>query len=451
MRALASVLHERGWELTGSDTNPNSIRTLATPAVAVSLDHAAENVSNRTDLVIYSDAIPKDNVELRRAAELGIPTATYFEIAGYLMQMSRGIAVAGTHGKSTTTSMAARILSDAGLDPTVLCGAPELGNPNGGQSGKSDLMLVEACEYRRNFLHLNPRWAAILGIEADHFDCFENLEELERAFEIFAASVSPDGVLLAKHDCLTTRRATRAATCKVETFGFDSPDSSRQSNWSARPIGSTKGRYQFEILRCGTHFCRISMRLAGYHNVLNALAAAALAFHQGVAGRQIAKSLSEYQGLYRRLECLGTWHGVTILDDYAHHPTEVSAALQSIREMYPERRLFCVFQPHQASRTARLLDELAESLENVDCLALAEIFRAREGPAVPGQVTADDLANTARDRGICVSKSRSITDIQEELKNNLQPGDVLVTIGAGDIRRIADGYIHWIREIRAAG
>ncbi len=456
------MLHGWGWKLTGSDggftshKGATSIESLGLPGVVISAVHAAGNVPPRADLVIHSDAVAADNVELRRAAELGIPTATYFQVAGHLMRQAQGIAVAGTHGKSTVTAMAARILADAGLAPTVLCGAAELGKPHGGLAGKGlsgngPLMLVEACEYRRNFLHLRPRWAAILGIEADHFDCYDTLDELERAFGLFAASICCDGVLLAKHDCQITRRVAATTACKVETFGFDASDLATKPDWTARLLGSQRGRYRFEIRRDDVRFCAISLRIAGRYNVLNALAAAALAFHQGVGAERIATSLSEFRGLGRRLESLGTWRGVTILDDYAHHPTEVSATLQAIRQMYPGRRLCCVFQPHQVSRTARLLDELAASLENIESLAVAEIFRAREGPPLPGQTTADDLADAIRDRGLSVSRSRSTDEIHKELINNLQPGDVLVTIGAGDIRRIADGYIHWIRENRAAG
>ncbi|MBN2293527.1 MAG: UDP-N-acetylmuramate--L-alanine ligase [Pirellulales bacterium] len=455
MRAMAGVLYGWGWKLSGSDSGVTSGETLGLPGVKVSTSHAAENVAEGTDLVIHSDALGGDNEELQRAAKLGIPVATYFQVAGCLMRWFNGIAVAGTHGKSTTTAMAARVLIDAGLDPTVLCGAHELGNTDGeiaggGRSGGGKLMLVEACEYRQNFLHLQPRCAAILGIEADHFDCYEKMDDIRRAFELFAASVPSDGFLIVKHDCFSTRSVVSEATCKVETFGFKVSGSVTQPDWMARLIDSQLGRYRFEILHCGIGIGEIALKLPGRHNVLNALATAALAFHQGVDAERIASSLSEFRGLNRRLELLGTWHGVTILDDYAHHPTEVAVTLQAIREMYPGRRLCCVFQPHQASRTARLLDELAEGLENVDCLVLAEIFRAREGPPRPGQVTAEDLADAIRRRGQYVSDSRSANEIHKELINNLRPGDVLVTIGAGDIRRIANGYIHWIREDRAA-
>lgn len=464
MRALAKVLCGWGWKLTGSDVSSDAIESVDLSAASIRRGHAAENVPADADIVIHSDAVAADNVELRRAAELGIPTATYFQVAGRLMRRARGIAVAGTHGKSTATAMAARILTDANLDPTVLCGAAALGETDGGRAGGSGLMLVEACEYRRNFLHLRPRAAAILGVEPDHFDCYKTPRELEEAFGLFAGSVETDGVLLVRHDCRASRRAAAAAACGVETFGFDECGTRRsrkrlegafqgaaRPDWAARILESPAGCYRFQILHRNRPFCDVSLQPPGRHNVLNALAAAALAFHQGVDAGQIACSLAGFRGLCRRMEDLGTWRGVTVLDDYAHHPTEVTAALAAVRQMHPKRRLCCVFQPHQALRTARLLDELAQSLQNVDCLAVADIFRAREGPAQTGQVTAADLADRVGEFGAEVFGSHSMDDIHRELTNHLEPGDVLLTIGAGDIRRIADGYIHRIRENRAAG
>lgn len=451
MRALAEVLAGWGWELTGSDVSSSAIKSHDLPADLLRLGHAAENVPLDANILIYSDAVAADNIELRRAAELGIPTVSYFQFVGQLTERLRCAAVAGTHGKSTTTAMAARILNDAKLDPTVICGAAAPGEASGGRAGRSDLILVEACEYRRNFLQLKPRWAAILGIEPDHFDCYKSPQELHEAFSLFAASIDADGVLLARHDCPATRTAARAAACRVETFGFEQYLDGHTPNWSASILDTRAGCCRFEIFFRHTHFCDVSLRVPGRHNVLNALAAVAISHHQGVNAEQICQSLGEFPGLERRLQCLGTWRGVTVLDDYAHHPTEVTASLDTVRRMYPGRRIFCVFQPHQASRTANLLDELAASLQNVDCLAVAEIFRAREGNPKPGEVTAADLARLTAELGAKTLHIHTLEEIHYQLINQLQPGDVLITIGAGDIRRIADGYIHWTREERAAG
>lgn len=461
MRSLARVLLGWGWRLSGSDVAPGAAGSLVEAGVRVARGHAAGNLPPGTRLVIHSDAIGTDNPELRRAAELGIPTRSYFETLGRLMRRRRGVAVAGTHGKSTTTAMAADLLVRAGLDPTVIHGAAPLGTgplgtgplgkADGGRPGRSELMLVEACEYRANFLHLCPRQAVILGIEPDHFDCYDSLEELERAFGRFAASLPGDGLLLARHECASTRRATAGVQCRVETFGLDTGSLDSGADWSARLVTSRRGRYRFAIFRHGRPLCDVSLRVPGRYNVLNALAAAALAWHQGVGPEAIGRGLSGFRGLHRRLEEVGSWRGVTILDDYAHHPTEVAATLDAVRRMYPTRRLWCVFQPHQVSRTARLLDELAASLQNSDRLLVADIFRAREPGPQPGEVTAADLARRAGRLGIEVSDVHTTEEIVRELENRLTPGDVLITLGAGDIRKVGDELTNRFREDRAAG
>jgi len=354
--------------------------------------------------------------------------------------------VAGTHGKSTTTAIAAELLVEAGLDPLVVYGAAPLGRHSGGRAGSGELMLVEACEYRANFLHLAAHSAVILGIEPDHFDCYDSLRQLEHAFARFAASVPAEGLVLARAGCRATERVTAGLRCRVETFGFQP-----EADWSARHLAGRRGRYCFGIFRHGHHLVDVRLRVPGRHNVLNALAASALAWQNGVQPDQIARTLGRFRGLRRRLEVVGSWRGVVVLDDYAHHPTEVVAALRTVRETYPGRRVWCVFQPHQASRTERLLDELAASLQNADRVAVSEIFRAREPGPVCGSVTASHLADEARDLGGQVADVHADGQIVELLKSDLRPGDVLITIGAGDIRKISDGLIHGLREDRAAG
>ena len=457
MRALADVLLGRGWQLSGSDLAIDPVRCLAQAGVRLHQDHAAANLPPQTEVLIYSDAVPPDNPELRRAAELGIPTYSYFEMVGRLVSGRHTLAVAGTHGKSTTTAMAAEVLIQAGRDPTVFCGAATLGRFSGGRAGGGELVLVEACEYRANFLHLRPRDAVILGIEPDHFDCYRSPEELEEAYARFAGLVPADGLLLARHDCAVSRRITAKLACRVETFGIGGG-----ADWSARRLSARRGQYAFELCHRGRRLCQVSLRFPGRHNVLNALAAAALARVGGVPPERIARVLGGFRGLHRRLELLGAWRGVTLVDDYAHHPTEVTATLQTLRRMFPGRRVWCVFQPHQVSRTERLLDELAESLQNADRVLVAEIFRAREGPPRDGDVTAADLARRVREVSAAPSGRRAGTAVEvpqvhatEEitrlLETRLAPGDVLVSMGAGDIRRICDGLIDRFREDRSAG
>jgi UDP-N-acetylmuramate--alanine ligase len=384
--------------------------------------------------VIYSDAVPADNRELRRAAERGLPTLSYFETLGRLGVGRRTVAVAGTHGKSTVTAMTAHLLVASGGDPTIVCGATQLGATSGGRAGRGDLMLVEACEYRANFLHLQPAQAAILGIEPDHFDCYDSLEQLEAAFRRFAESLPPGGLLVARHDCPSTGRVTAGLSCRVETFGF-----STDADWSAQHLVDDRGRFRFEIRRFGHRLCEVRLEVPGEHNVLNALAAAALACENGVTGDQISACLGSFPGLHRRLELLGTCRGAMVLDDYAHHPTEVVATLTTLRRMYPHSRVWCVFQPHQALRTRRLLDELAASLQNADKVLVADIFRAREGDPRPGDVTAADLARRAATLGVEVLPGHTAEEIVRALETHLAPGDVLITLGAGDVEKLRPG------------
>jgi UDP-N-acetylmuramate--alanine ligase len=457
MRALADVLLERGWQLSGSDLVIDPVEHLRGAGVRLHRDHAAEHLPPQTHLVIYSDAVPSDNPELRRAAELGIPTCSYFEMLGRLGSGCHMLAVAGTHGKSTTTAMAAEVFTRAGRDPTVFCGAAALGQSSGGRAGGRELVLVEACEYRANFLHLRPQHAVILGIEPDHFDCYRSPEELEQAFARFAGLLPADGLLLARYDCPVTGRISEKPACRVETFGLDP-----RADWSARRLFDRRGRYTFEVYRHGRRLCRVILRFPGRHNVLNALAAAALAWENGVPSDRIAQALGGFRGLRRRLEWLGGWRGVMLIDDYAHHPTEVTATLRAVRRMFPGRRVWCVFQPHQVSRTEHLLDELAESLQNAERVLVAEIVRAREGPPQAGEVTAADLARRVRQvsvgpagrpsaSAVEVPEVHGTEEITGLLETRLQPGDVLVTMGAGDIRRIYDGLVDRFREDRSAG
>ena len=376
MRALADVLAARGWQLSGSDCNAAAVRELAGTNLRVFEGHAARNLPSDAELVIRSDAIPPENPEIRRAVERGLPVLSYFEMLGRLTAGCHTVAIAGTHGKSTTTAMAAQVLCEAGRDPSVFCGATPCGASSGGRAGNAGLVLVEACEYRANFLHLRPRHAAILGIEADHFDCYDSLQDIEAAFRRFAASLPEDGLLLVRQDCASTRRATAALPCPIESFGW-----AVAADWSAQRLVEDRGRFGYEICHRGEHFCQVRLRMPGRHNVLNSLAAAALCWHNGATAEQIAAGLGHFAGLRRRLEVLGTWQGVTLVDDYAHHPTEIGCTLEAVRGLFPRRRVWCVFQPHQASRTSRLLDELAASLQNADRVLVAEIFRrGRENP-----------------------------------------------------------------------
>jgi len=447
MRSLARVLLGWGWKLSGSDLDCSSLRFLRVRRVKLYEGHAAEHLPGDADVLIASDAVGADNPERQRAAELGIPVLSYFQALGRILSTRRGVAIAGTHGKSTTAAMLGQMLiSEGPYQPTVIYGAAPLGEDCGGQPGNSLLAVVEACEHRANFLHLRPLRAAILGIEPDHFDYYRSPEQLERAFRRFAERIPADGLLVARKECPVTQRIIQGLKCRVVTFGW-----TPSANWSARKVRHRQGRYSFSIHARRKHFCEVSLQVPGEHNVLNALAAAALADACCAFPQQIADRLGQFTGLRRRLEVVGTRRRVTLIDDYAHHPTEVAAGLRTIRQMNPRRQVWCVFQPHQASRTAHLLDELAASLQNADKVIVAEVYRSREPAPEAGEATAEDLARKVEAGGTKVFAAHEAGAILELLESRLRPGNVVVTMGAGDIRKVCDGLMERLREDRAAG
>ena len=446
MRSLAQVLLEKGWKLSGSDPSVGAIALLAEAGVALHDRHDARHLPRDCDLVIYSDAIPPTNPELALAGRLHIPAISYSVALGRLMTEKRGLAIAGMHGKSTTAAMAADILTSAGLDPAMVYGAAPPGRLTGGRWGQGELMLVEACADRANFLKLRPSQAVILGIEPGHFDGCSSRDRLEHAFALFARSVSDDGLVLARGDCPSTRRATSGLRCRVETFGLDA-----SADWSASGLRARRGIYQFDVVHRGRLMTRVKLCVPGRHQVLNALAATALAWHNGVPLEKISQALGGFRGLQRRLEVIGVLRGAILIDDCARHPTEVAATLRTIRQMYPAARQWCVFRPHQVSRSGRLLDELAASLQNADKVLIAEISRSPELPREEGVVRAVDLVAAMGRCGGDTEGIYSIEGILGLLENRLRPGDVLVTIGAGDIRKVADGLVYRFREDCAAG
>lgn len=428
MRSLADVLLGFGWTITGSDLDVESLAALANRGVRLFAGHASAHVSPKTQLLIYSDAVPDENPERRRAAQLGIPAINYVRMLARLGVGRRTIAIAGTHGKSTASAMLAHLLVQAGHDPTVVYGATPLDATSGGRAGRGRTAVVEACEYRQNFLNLHPEQAAILDVESDHFDCYDSPAQLEKAFRQFAKSLPDDGLLVVRRDCPAARRIAAVTHCRKVSFGLVS-----DADWFATLLAEDHGRYRIKILRFGQPFCDVLLSQPGKHNVLNALAAAVLAYENNLSSEQISHGLASFPGLRRRLELHRFLAATPWVDDYAHHPTEVIAALQTVRQMFPNARLWCAFQPHQASRTARLLDELAIALKTADRIMVAEIFRAREGEPRPGEVSAADLARRAAHLGAIVLPGTTIAEILETLESQLAAGDVFVTLGAGDL------------------
>lgn len=471
MRALAEMLRGLGWRVSGSDACPDPAisEKLVERGIVLHTGHRRDFVPFDAELLVYSPAVSDTNVERRAAIERGTPQLSYSQMLGWLMRNRVGVSIAGTHGKSTTTAMTACILSDAGLSPSAVVGAEVIARDAGGWSGSGDLLVVESCEYQRSFLDLNPKHAVITGIEPDHFDCYRDLTEIKQAFRAFAEKIPADGSLLIPADCRTTREVCSGLEVPVETFAvtFDqtaplsllgreaggegrwgdakprplTPDPSpprgegnpEGCDWLATDVTRTESGSRFRLLRRGSPFAEITLWIPGRHNVWNATAAAALAHRVGASAESIRRSLADFAGIRRRFEIVGEFGGVTVVDDYAHHPTAVGATLATARERFPAARIHCLFQPHQVSRTLALLDEFAASFTTGDEILVLPVYAARERVADEPVLVSRQLAERIVSAGGRARFVESLDRAGASLDDTLRNGDVLITMGAGDI------------------
>ncbi len=437
MRALGQMLLDRGAAVSGSDIGGGApVKRLAEKGAAIFAGQRAENIPDPCDTVVYSAAIRDDNPELRAARSRGLEVIKYSQMLGRLMAERVGIAVAGTHGKSTTTAMVAYALTAAGADPSYVVGATveQLGGPSGAGAGKH--FVAEACEYDRSFLNLSPQHAAILNIEEDHLDCYRDIAAIVEAFRDFAGRVAPGGVLVANGEDANVTSAVRGAACEVQTFGFG-----EGCAWRAVDAGCERGRWSFDAAYNGRAMCRVSLQLAGRHNAANALAAAALLHHAGLTGSQIAEAMGSFIGTQRRMTLRGRAGGVTVIDDYAHHPTEIRVTLTAIREQYDPARLICVFQPHQHSRTRFLLKDFARSFAAADEVILPDIYFVRDSELERNHICSEDLVAQIRLNGGSARYLGGFEQIVSHLAETVRDGDLVVTMGAGNVWEIADQVI----------
>lgn len=447
MKALAELAVGLGWSVTGSDLQQNAIlEAMRQRGLRVHYGHQDAWLPPQVDVLVYSPAVSPENPERQHAARLGIPQMSYSQMLGHLMRSRVGVSIAGTHGKSTTTAMTAWVLSDAGLKPSAVIGAELCGCGASGWAGEGELFVVESCEYKHSFLDLRPRYAAILGIEPDHFDCFRTFEETQAAFARFASGVDSEGVLVVRADCPASIAVSKSTSAEVETFSLDP-----SADWWAADIRRARGGLRFRIFRRGDYFTEVTLPIPGTHNVLNALAAAALSYAAGATAGDVRESLREFAGIRRRFEYVGSWRGITLIDDYAHHPTAVRTTLQAAREEFGPRRIWCVFQPHQVSRTLALMDEFARSFASADRVLIAPVYAAREAVDREPEAVSAELA---RRIGACGTDARfhpSLDQIVVTLDDEAQPGDVLVTMGAGDVGRVQHEFTRRLQRHRSAG
>ena len=424
MRPLGLVLKGMGLIVSGSDMNSSvSTDELIAKGIRVDIGHRAANIEG-ADCVIRTAAVHNDNPEIAGARAMGIPVFERAQAWGVIMRSYRNaICISGTHGKTTTTSMMAHILMAADWDPTVMIGGYLPLLHAGHRVGNGDTILLESCEYCDSFLNFFPSLAVILNIEADHLDYFKDLQDVEKSFRHFA-ELSTNGILANGDDRNTM---DTLAGLNIVTFGFGEGN-------RVRAIDASGDWRRFDVLCDGEKYCHLDLPVYGFHNAVNALAAAGAAWMLGIPAEAVEKGLATFHGAGRRMEYKGSFHGADVYDDYAHHPGELEATLNAVRSMGYKRIIFA-FQPHTYTRTHALYNDFVTQLRKPDVLLLAEIYAARERNTIG--ISSKDFLNQIPDAIYCAT----LPEVTERLRELAQPGDVILTVGAGDIYRAGEALL----------
>ncbi len=433
MSGLAEILLREGFSVSGSDAHESPLtEKLAAHGAKLFYGQKAENISDGIDVVVFTAAIHPDNPEYAEVVRRGIPMMTRAELLGQMMKnYGHALAISGTHGKTTTTSMVTEILLAAGEDPTISVGGILHSIGGNIRVGGSGLFVTEACEYTNSFLSFFPTIEVILNIEADHLDFFKDIDDIRHSFRLFAEKLSEGGVLIINSDIKNYHEITDGLPCQVVTVG-----SGAESDYRAAEITYDEFACpSFTLLKKGKESGRIALGVPGEHNVSNALAAIAAADVLGIDQKAIRKGLSGFTGTERRFEKKGQIGGVTIIDDYAHHPQEIEATLKAAKN-YPHRKLWCVFQPHTYTRTKALFAEFAQALSMADEVILADIYAARETDTLG--ISSRDLAEAIGRIGTKAHYFPTFDEIETFILENCVNGDLLITMGAGDIVKVGE-------------
>lgn len=433
MSGLAEILLEEGFTISGSDAKQSALTdSLAKKGATIYIGQKASNLSIRPALVVYTAAIREDNEEFKAAVDAGIPMLSRAELLGQIMDnYEKSIAVAGTHGKTTTTSMISQILLVAKADPTISVGGILESIGGNIRVGGSEVFITEACEYTNSFLHFHPKYSIITSVEAEHLDFFKDIDDIRRSFHEFAGNTSHDGVLIINGQIEALDQITNNLSCSVTTYGLCENDDFYAKNitYNDHACGTYTLMHKTEDL--GT----VSLSVPGKHNVSNSLAAIALCLNLGLPLDVIKKGLLQFGGTKRRFEYKGTKNGITVIDDYAHHPTEVAATLTAARN-YPHGRIICVFQPHTYSRTKAFLSDFARVLSMADIVVLADIYAAREKNTIG--ISSKDLLTELQKNGQESYYFPSFDEIETFLSEKCINNDLLITMGAGDVYLIGE-------------
>lgn len=436
MSGLAEILLKEGFTVSGSDNKETPLTDhLTEKGASIFYGQKASNIIDGIDVVVYTAAIHDDNEELMEVRRRNIPTLTRAELLGQLMtNYKTPIAVSGTHGKTTTTSMLSHVLLAGEKDPTISVGGILKAIHGNIRVGNSDIFVTEACEYTNSFLHFFPKIGIILNVEEDHMDFFKDIDDIRNSFHEFAKLLPQDGTLIINHEIEQSEAITEGLSCRILTYGLDDTADYCAKNIAYDAMGCTS----FDFYRFGEFVDHITLSVTGYHNVSNALAAIAAGELTEVPMEAIKNGLLSFKGTDRRFEYKGEKNGITIIDDYAHHPTEIKATLTSVKH-YPHRETWCIFQPHTYTRTKAFFHEFAEALSLADHIILVDIFAARETDTLgmSSQLLAEELKKSGAD----VYYFPSFSEVENFVMKTCIHGDLLITMGAGDVVNIGESIL----------
>ena len=435
MSGLAEILLQQGYEVSGSDSKDSAIvQKLEKLGAKIFINHSSKNINN-PDLVIYTDAISDDNEEFIQANNINVPVVDRATFLGALMKnFKSSIAVSGTHGKTSTTSMLSTILNRSYLSPTILLGG-QLDEIGGNvKLGSNDLILTEACEYKGNILKYFPTTAIILNIDEDHMDYFESLDHIKQTFIKYVENLDETSSLIINLDDPNVTSVIEATRANVITFGIDS-----DADYKAENIRFNKeGFPSYTLNYKNEESFEINLSVMGVHNIYNSIASVIAARNAGLSMELVQKNMALYTGVHRRLEFKGYYNGVKVLDDYAHHPTEIKATLNALK-MSKTGDVYCVFQPHTYTRTKLLFKNFSESFNDADKIVITDIYAAREKDN--GTVHAKDLSDALQEKGLDAVYIKDFEDINTYLIDNVKENDIIITMGAGDVHTIGENLL----------
>ncbi|MDO5156688.1 MAG: UDP-N-acetylmuramate--L-alanine ligase [Eubacteriales bacterium] len=436
MSGLAEILLKENFRISGSDAKSSDIiDNLISMGAIVNIGQVADNITDDIDLVVYTAAIHEDNPEFAECIKRNLPMLTRAQLLGQIMNNYKySVAVSGTHGKTTTTSMLSQIFIEADVDPTISVGG--ILDSIGGniRVGKSDYFVTEACEYTNSFHAFYPYISIILNVDADHLDFFSGIDEIIDSFHTFATNLPDQGTLVVNGDMDCLDRVTSNLSCNILTFGLQANNRYTATNIEADEMG----HMNYTLVIDGTEAEQVHLNIGGTHNVCNSLAAIAVADLLGIERQYALLGLASFGGAHRRFEHKGTLGNVTVIDDYAHHPTEIKATLKTATDT-PHNELWVVFQPHTYTRTHALLHEFADALKGFDHVILVDIYAARE--ADTGLVHAKDLTELIKESGTDARYFSSFDAVENYLLKNCKKNDLLITMGAGDVYLIGESLL----------